>query len=129
MQWENTSYIIRKKVQQSFTSLRYVIVTPIILIYIVLIYFQIFRGNYFYTLAEKNRSRTYLKFAPRGIIYDSNNTILSDNRVWVRIYYYPFIDQKIKSLQKIIDILPESKKLLFNAIKTQQVVSLSENIS
>ena len=128
MQWENTSYIIRKKVQQSFTSLRYIIIIPIVIIYVVLIYFQIFKGNYFYTLAEKNRSRTFLKFAPRGTIYDSNNTILADNRVWVRIYYYPFIDQQTGSLQKIIDILPESKKLLFSAIKTQQVVSLSENI-
>jgi penicillin-binding protein 2 len=128
MQWENSSYIIRKKVQQSFTNLRYAFIVPVIILYLVLIYLQVFKGNYFYILAEKNRSRTFLKFAPRGIIYDCNNKILADNRIWVRVYYYPFADKQIKTVQKIVDILPESKKLLFTAIKNQQVVSLGENI-
>ncbi len=129
MEWTNSSYIIRKKVQQTFSLLKYIFIFPVVILYLLIIYFQIFRGQYYYNLAEKNRSRTFIKFSPRGIIYDSNGIVLADNRAWMRVYYYPFIDQRITPIQKIIEILPESKKLLFQAMKTQKVISLSKNIS
>lgn len=55
----------------------------VFLIFIVLLlrvgYLQIIKGDYFLSLAEGNRIRTKVVYAPRGIIYDRNKNILAKN--------------------------------------------------
>lgn len=128
MEWENSSYLIKRVVQQKFDIFRYILIIPIVLLYLTTVYFQIFRGYYYNILAEKNCSKTYIKFSPRGKIYDCNGIVIADNRPWLKVYYYPFLDTDRKNIKKIIELLPESKPLLLQAIRTQQVVSLTENI-
>ena len=42
-------------------------------------YLQLVRGQYYQTVAEGNRVRIYTVKAPRGVIYDRNQTLLTKN--------------------------------------------------
>jgi penicillin-binding protein 2 len=129
MDWENVPYILKKELEKNFSFLTYIFLTPIILIYILITYYQVIRGDYYYNIAEQNRLRAYTINAPRGNIYDINGRTLVDNRPSITILYYPIKQTNKQEITNLLSILPESKEKLFFAVKSQKIVPLVEDVN
>jgi len=129
MDWENIPYILKKELQKNIFFLTYLFLIPIVLIYILILYYQIFRGEYYYNIAEQNRLRIYTINAPRGNIYDINGEILADNRPSITILYYPIKQINKQEIITLLSILPQAKDKIFFAIKSQKIVPLVEDVS
>ncbi|MCX7715911.1 MAG: hypothetical protein N2Z73_00675, partial [Endomicrobia bacterium] len=109
MDWENTPYIVKKQLFNVISILKYVLIFFITIIYSILFYYQIIRGNYYYNIAEKNRLKMFVINAPRGIIYDVNNTIISDNRPSISVFYYPVKEPLPKEIDNILSVIPSAR--------------------
>lgn len=59
--------------------LRIIISLGILLIFFRLLYLQIIKGQYYQSIAENNRIRTFNMQAPRGLIFDRDNNMLAEN--------------------------------------------------
>ena len=128
MDWENTSYFVKKQFFSVFYVIRYILVLPLIFIYLILFYYQIIRGNYYYNIAEKNRLRMFVINAPRGLIYDANNEVLADNRPSITVFYYPVQQSTPSEIYDLLSVFPNSKQQIFSAIKYNKIVSLGSDI-
>ncbi|MFW7379696.1 MAG: penicillin-binding protein 2 [Oligoflexus sp.] len=65
-------------------------------------YVQIYRGEYYQQVSERNRVRRIEIPAPRGIIYDRNGEVLLGNRPFFDLVYVP---QYVKDRETTFDIL------------------------
>ncbi|MCX7941422.1 MAG: penicillin-binding protein 2 [Endomicrobia bacterium] len=128
MDWENSPYLLRKQFYSVLNVLRYLLLLPIGVIYLFLIYYQIFRGEYYYEISEKNRLRIFSINAPRGIIYDVNNNVIADNRPSITVFYYPLQRVNAEEVNNLLSILPFARDKIFNALKTKKVVSLGSDL-
>lgn len=128
MDWENVPYILKKNLQKNISIITYILLTPPVLLYILIFYYQIIRGEYYYNIAEQNRLRMYTINAPRGNIYDINGKILADNRPSITILYYPIKESNPNEIRTLLTLLPQSKDKLFFAIKSQKIVPLVDDI-
>lgn len=129
MDWENVPYIIRRDFNEVLSILRYVLILPFFFIFIFLIYLQIFKGNYYYELAEQNRMRMYVINSPRGNIYDCNGELLSDNIPSLNVFYYPTRIFNKQEVEALVSILPNSKSKIYSALKSNRITLIAEGIS
>jgi len=74
-------------------------------------YLQIIKGDYYYFLSEKNRSRTYIIFASRGKIYDRDGNVLATNQPTFDLYIVPFYVQVCK--KALHSLLPKEASFKF----------------
>ncbi len=69
--------------QKSRSSKHLLLISFAVVIFLVLLgrlaYLQLTRGNYYLSLAEGNRIRTRVTYAPRGLLYDRNKNLLARN--------------------------------------------------
>lgn len=99
---------------------------------------QIWRGDYYIKRANKNNVRLYEAQAPRGIIYDRNNTMLLDNTADFKLFFIPADIPKNEDLQiwtkKLSEILNKNEDEILNSLKTVNInspdpVLFSSNLS
>jgi penicillin-binding protein 2 len=128
MDWENTSFIVKEQFFSIFSIIRYVLLIPLIIIYLIVFYYQIIRGNYYYNIAEKNRLRMFVINAPRGIIYDVNNEILADNRPSITVFYYPVDESSIEEINNLLTVFPTSRQQIFDAIRFNKIITLGRDV-
>lgn len=128
MDLESIPYLIKKQFFSIITVLRSVIVVSIVFIYVILFYYQVVKGNYYYNMAEKNRLRMYIINAPRGIVYDRNNTIIVENRPSISVFYYPVKELYQKDVDTILSIIPSAEQKLYYGIKSNKVVLLGQDV-
>ncbi len=128
MDWENIPCLTRKQFFNIFSWVKYILIFSFLLIYIILVYYQIIRGSYYYNLSEKNRLRMFIINAPRGIMYDINGEIIADNRPSVNVYYYPLKDPSQQEINILINLLPDSKDKISYALKTGKIIQLKTDI-
>ncbi|MFN3551278.1 MAG: penicillin-binding transpeptidase domain-containing protein, partial [Endomicrobiia bacterium] len=128
MDWENVPYILKQKLQKNISTITYILLAFPILLYILIFYYQIIRGEYYYNVAEQNRLRIYTLNAPRGNIYDINAKTLADNRPSITILYYPIRESHPNEVKTLLTFLPQSKEKLFFAIRTQKIVPLADDV-
>lgn len=128
MNWGNTPYLLRKQFFTVFNWIKYILILSFVFIYIILIYYQVIHGNYYYYLSEKNRLRMFVINSPRGIIYDVNGEIIADNRPSINIYYYPVKEPSQQEIKFLIELFPHSRDKIFYALKTGKIVKLDMDI-
>ncbi|MEI6093032.1 MAG: penicillin-binding protein 2 [bacterium] len=103
---------------------RYKFLYLAVLLFLVLIvsrlwYLQLYKGKSFNAYAEKNRIWQEKDYAPRGMIFDRNGTLLVDNKlsfdVIIRSQYLPADDEEyektIKQLSSFLSVPVEDIKL------------------
>lgn len=129
MDWENVPYIIKNEFKITFNIIKYFLFSFFIIIFIFLINIQIFKGNYYYNIAEQNRLRIYVINAPRGNIYDRNYEILADNIPSLNVFYYPQSTFNRDEISTLLSILPQYKDSIFYALKSNRITLIAENIS
>lgn len=128
MDWENVPYIIRRDFNRTLDVLKYCLILPFTLIYFFLIYLQIFKGNYYYNVAEQNRMRMYVINAPRGSIYDLDGGLISDNIPSLNVFYYPTKDFNRQEIETLFSVLPNSRSNIYSSLKTNRIVLIAEGI-
>ncbi len=128
MDWENAPYILKQRLQKNISTITYILLSPPILLYVLIFYYQIIRGEYYYNIAEQNRLRIYTLNAPRGNIYDIKGNILADNRPSVTIFYYPIREPNPNEIKTLLTLLPQSKEKLFFAIRTKKILQLADAV-
>ena len=105
--------LLKKKNQDGrFRYLYWIVIAIFVILISRLVYFQLFAGEYYYTLAEGNRLRAIPIAAMRGIMYDRNGQILVGSRPSFMVTYVPPKDgMSDEELQKLAGILnmPEDK--------------------
>lgn len=58
-------------------------------------FLQIYRGDYYQLISERNRIRKIEVLAPRGVIYDRNGKVILGNRPFFDLVYIPqYVDDK-----------------------------------
>lgn len=128
MDWENIPYYVKKQFYNIIYIFRYVIVVAIAIIYLILFYYQIVMGNYYFNIAERNRLKMFVINAPRGIIYDVNNTVIVDNRPSISVFYYPVKKPSLQEVNNVLSIMPVAKEKLFYGLKSNKIVLLGQDI-
>lgn len=128
MDWENAPYQLKKQFFSVLNVFKYLFVLPFICIYLILFYHQVFLGEYYYEISEKNRLRMFSINAPRGIIYDVNNNIIADNRPSITVFYYPLQKVQHDEVNTLLTILPSAKDKIFYALKSRKVVPLGYDL-
>lgn len=133
MVWEGETDLVYKKFLKRLNKYSTFIIIFFVTILIKLIYFQVLKGDYFYTLSVENSANLYVEEAPRGNIYDCNQKVLCENRPSVTVMFYPFLYQKNHELQEDLadraeKILPGSKSKILSAYKTTKAVQLGNDV-
>lgn len=92
--------------------------TVIVLVFSVLAFklfsLQVFSGNSYAELAQGNRTRQIITYAPRGKIFDRNGKLLADNNLSFQLTLTPYL------LSKNSDDLNEDIKTIANLIGVDQ---------
>lgn len=99
-------------------------------------YLQIFQGDQLYEWSIKNRLRKEVVKAPRGMVYDRNNTLIVDNvprfDAVITPQYLKNKDQTLSRLGSILDMKPESIKRILSKNSRQaryKSIIVKKNIS
>lgn len=128
MDWENVSYVVKNDFYKILNVLRYFFIIPFIITFIFLVYLQIFRGGYYYNIAEQNRLRMYIINAPRGNVYDVNGELLADNIPSLDVFYYPTRIFNREEAEILLSILPNSKEKIFYALRSNRITQIAEDV-
>ena len=86
------------------------------------LYMQIFRYDYFFKIAESNKTRFISIEAPRGIIFDRSGRQLVFNESFFNLAAIPAFlpvnfSEKMALVDKLSGIIGESNDKIFNLIK------------
>jgi penicillin-binding protein 2 len=98
-----------------------------------LFYLQIVKGNKYKAISEQQRLHNANEYAPRGVIYSSDNKVLAGNEfAYVALYYPPdgskkISDETLKELGRILggDIKPKAD----DSNKYGRVLKLADNLT
>jgi len=91
----------------------------ILLIILRLFYLQIYKGDFYQDLAQRNYMKSVILPAPRGIIYDRNGVILAENKIKYSLYLIPpykYEKEKVRRLSNIIKMKEEDIEKLYKKI-------------
>jgi len=120
---------------KQFLSRINIIFTLVIICFIILLarllYFQVIRGTYYHRIATENSTYMYIERAPRGIIYDINRNVLSFNKPFKKILFYPFVKKtklSANEINRIENLIPGSRQKLFMAYSSGTVTCLYDNV-
>lgn len=100
-------------------ALKRVIELGLIIIILRLFYLQVYYGDFYKDLAQKNYLKSMILPAPRGLIYDQNGIILVENKITYSLYLIPpykFDKNKIVRLAKIVSIKQQDLEDLFKKL-------------
>jgi len=141
LEWTEDSFVSgnkeREVIGRNFNFSKVRLVAGAFFIFLFFIIFriaqlQIFKGDYYYAMAEGNRIRSQRIEAKRGIIYDRNRIVLSRNTPNFLLYFIPFdLPEDNQERQKIIlevsgilgDKTPEEINNAVNEIKPRSLES------
>lgn len=84
-----------------------------------LFYLQVYHGDLYKDLAQRNYLRSMILPAPRGLIYDRNGIVLAENKITYSLYLIPpyKLDMdKVKNLAKIVGLKPQEIVKLYSKL-------------
>lgn len=123
----------REKVGRSFDSIRLPLIGFAMLLFMgVLVaraaYLQVYKGDYYYQMAEGNRIRIERVEAKRGIIYDSSGHALVTNKANFLLYFVPSDlpkDESQKSLiiDRVSQILAEGAGSIVSPVEPEKALT------
>lgn len=93
-------------------SATFIVVALVFLLFVRLVYLQIFNNKYYVDLAQREQTQHIPIDPNRGLIYDRNGVLLAENLPSFTLSIIPDqiadIDTTVADLQKLIEITPET---------------------
>lgn len=115
-----------------FRAFGIIIAILFLILFVGLVYIQLFKGGLYYQLSEKNHIRLIELDAMRGRIFDRNGVVLADNKFSfdVAVIYQEFRKKDIKRLSEILGQDEEdiNKKIKSGYISPFSPISIAKNV-
>lgn len=133
MSWSTDNRLEYTTFAQKHKNITILFLLLFVFLSIKLFYLQILKGNYYKNIAEHQRLNTTHERAFRGLIYDTNETLLVDNVTNYVALFYPFeqqyvpTDESIETLSKILQ--KDIKPSIETGWRYGRVVKLAENLT
>jgi penicillin-binding protein 2 len=126
----------RESMERRINIVFWIVVAFFIVFFIGFWYLQVIRGPYYDLLARENIRRDYPLPAPRGLILDRNNAVITENRLSHNLFITPGLsrnlDHTLDFISKTLATSPEELKKTISkegSLRSRQPVLVYQDLS